>query len=137
MRAVLKVMSLAAFAVALSACALLAPMGRDDDARRAAKVTLAAYATTQQAMLIYGRLPDCAPEATTFALCKKHDIWAKIKAADKLAVTAITQATPVLNGAEADAGQLLNALAAIQTVHIAVKEASDAMKAPIAPPGST
>lgn len=137
MRAALRVLSAAALAVALAACALLAPIGADDDARRAAKITLAAYETTQQAMLIYGRLPDCAPETTTFRLCKKHDIWVKIKAADKLAVTAITQATPVLNGAEVDAGQLVAALAAIANVRAAVTEAADAMKTPVAPPGSS
>ncbi len=137
MRAVLRVMSGAALAVALAACALLAPLGVDDEARRGAKITLAAYETTQQAILIYGRLPDCAPETTTFRLCKQHGIWVKIKAADRLAVTAITQATPILNGEQADAGQLVAALAAIANVRAAVKEASDAMKAPVAPPGSS
>ena len=63
MRTVINVQFAVFAAIALTACALLAPLGRDDEARRAGKVTLAAYETTQQAILIYGRLPTCDPEA--------------------------------------------------------------------------
>ncbi len=137
MKTILNIMTAASVAVLLAACALLRPLGADDEARRAAKVTLAAYETTQQAMLIYGRLPDCMAEATALRLCKQHGLWVKIKAADKAAVVAIVQATPVLNGETADAGQLVKALIAIAAVRAAVKEAGDAMRDPVAPPGST
>jgi hypothetical protein len=121
-------MATAVLAVALAACALLAPLGRDDEARRVAKVTLAAYETTQQAILIYGRLPTCDVEAGVVRLCKDRGIWARIKVVEKAATTAIAEATPVLNGTDADAGQLVAALVAIENVKNAVGEAQAKLK---------
>ena len=128
MKTVLRTMTLACTAIALAACALLAPLGKDDEARRAAKVTLAAYETTQQAILIYGRLPTCAPDVGP--LCKDHDAWQKIKIVEKAASKSIAEATPVLNGSSADVGQLLTALRAIEAVKAAVVEAQVKLKAP-------
>ena len=110
--------------IALTACALLAPLGKDDDARRAAKVTLAAYETTQQAILIYGRLPTCQ-ETGGVQLCKSREIWSKIKIVEATATKALAEATPVLNGTEADAGQLVAALMAIENVRAAVRDAQE------------
>lgn len=115
-------------AIALTACALLAPLGHDDDARRAAKITLTAYETTQQAILIYGRLPTCDAEAGAVRLCKQREVWAKIKIVEATATRAIAEATPVLNGAEADAGQLVAALMAIENVKTAVADAQTKLK---------
>lgn len=112
----------------LSGCAALAPLGKDDEARRAAKVTLTAYEATQQAMLIYGRLPTCDETVGVIKFCKNGKLWVKIKAVEKAATTAIAEATPVLNGTEPDAGQLLAALSAIENVKNAVKEAQETMK---------
>ncbi len=138
MNSILKTFAAATLMLAVAACALLAPIGADDEARRTAKVTLAAYETAQQAILIYGRLPDCAPEAASFRLCKQRGLWLKIKAAEKAATTAIAEATPVLNGAQVDAGQLVAALGAIEAVKDAVAEAQGAMAPPKpAPRGST
>lgn len=123
MRAILNTLAAAYIAAALTACALLAPMALDTDARRAAKVTLTAYEATQQAILIYGRLPTCDEEAPAIRLCKDGTLWAKIKAVEAAATAAIAAATPVLNGTEADAGQLIAALVAIENVKSAVTEA--------------
>jgi len=123
MRTILKTMAAACFAVAITACALLVPLGKDDEARRAAKITLAAYETTQQAILIYGRLPTCDPEAEVIRLCKDRELWGKIKAVERAATTAIAEATPVLNGTKVDAGELVAAFAAIENVKAAVKQA--------------
>ena len=140
MRTVINVQFAVFAAIALTACALLAPMGADDEARRGAKITLAAYETTQQAILIYGRLPTCSPrlslegeglgdaEAGMIRLCKQREVWAKIKIVEAAATHAIAEATPVLNGAEADAGQLVAALMAIENVRAAVTEAQTKMK---------
>jgi uncharacterized protein (UPF0548 family) len=128
LRPVIVTMAAASFAVALAACALLAPLGKDDEARRAAKVTLAAYETTQQAILIYGRLPTCDAEAGLVRFCKDREVWTRIKVVEKAATTAIAEATPVLNGAEADAGQLVAALMAIENVKNAVGEAQTKLK---------
>jgi len=128
LRPVINTMAAASFAVALAACALLAPLGHDDEARRAAKVTLAAYETTQQAILIYGRLPTCDAEAGLVRLCKDREVWARIKVVEKAATTAIAEATPVLNGTEVDAGQLVAALMAIANVKNAVGEAQTKLK---------
>jgi hypothetical protein len=123
MRTVINVQFAVFVAIALTACALLAPLGKDDEARRAAKVTLAAYETTQQAILIYGRLPTCDEEAGFVHLCKDRETWIKIKIVEAAATKAIAAATPVLNGSEVDAGQLVAALAAIEDVKGAVKDA--------------
>lgn len=148
MRRALTTMAAAITAVMLTACALLAPLGKDDEARRAANVTLAAYETMQQAILIYGRLPTCfprrspegegqggplEPSAATANLrpariCKDKDVWAKIKIVEATATQALAEATPVLNGSEADAGQLVAALMAIENVKNAVKDAQTKFK---------
>lgn len=130
MRTLLRVQAAMIAAIVLTACALLQPLGgADAQARRAAKVTLAAYETTQQAILIYGRLPTCGP-AEPSRICKDREVWAKIKIVEKAATTAIAEATPVLNGSEADAGQLVGALNAILRVRDVVKEAQTKLAAP-------
>ena len=116
MRTVINIQLAVFAAIGLTACALLAPLGRDDEARRAAKITLAAYETTQQAILIYGRLPTCDAQAGVVRLCKQRAVWAKIKIVEAAATRAIAAATPVLNGSEADAGQLVAALMAMENV---------------------
>jgi hypothetical protein len=123
MRAVLNTLAAAYLAVAFTACALLQPLGHDGEARRAAKVTLTAYEATQRAILIYGRLPTCDAQAGAVRFCKDAATWAKIKIVEAAATKAIAAATPVLNGAEADAGQLVAALIAIEEVKAAVKQA--------------
>lgn len=128
LRPVINTLATASLAVALAACALLAPLGEDDEARRAAKVTLTAYEATQQAILIYGRLPTCDAEAGLVRLCKDREVWARIKIVEKAATIAIAEATPVLNGTEADAGQLVAALMAIQNVKSAVAEAQTKLR---------
>ncbi|MBL8783150.1 MAG: hypothetical protein JNL06_19620 [Alphaproteobacteria bacterium] len=128
LRLVLNTIAAAYVAAAMTACALLAPLGHDDDARRAAKITLAAYETTQQAILIYGRLPTCDAEAGAVRLCKDRATWTRIKIVEKAASSAIAEATPVLNGTKADAGQLVAALLAIENVKNAVGEAQSKLK---------
>jgi hypothetical protein len=128
MRLVLNTIAVAYVAAAVAACALLAPLGHDDEARRVAKVTLAAYETTQQAILIYGRLPTCDPEAGVVRLCKDRAVWTRIKIVERTASAAIAEATPVLNGTSADAGQLVAALMAIEKVKNAVGEAQTKLK---------
>ena len=120
MKAVVRTLVASCFAVGLSACALLQPLARDDDARRAAKVTLTAYEATQQAILIYGHLPTCDAEAGLVRLCKQRTTWRRIKTVEAHATKAIAAATPVLNGSEVDAGQLAAALIAIEDVKAAV-----------------
>lgn len=139
MNTILRTLGLAATGVLLAACALLQPIGKDDDARKAARVALAAYETTQQAALIYGRLKPCDPDPKSAfdRFCRNASVWAKIKAADKAAVTAIVAATPVLNAEKADAGELVAALAAIATVRQAVGEAVAQISGPKAQPGAT
>jgi len=121
MRRILNLGLIVSIVACLTACALLAPFGAEDGARRVAKVTLSAYETTQQAILIYGRLPDCAER--TPKICKDKVVWAKLKVVEATATRAISEATPVLNGSRADAGQLVAALAAIENVKTAVQEA--------------
>jgi hypothetical protein len=128
LRLVMNTMAAAYIAAAVSACALLAPLGHDDQARRAAKITLAAYETTQQAILIYGRLPTCDAEAGVVRLCKDRTVWTRIKIVETAASVAIAEATPVLNGSELDAGQLVAALMAIENVKNAVGEAQTKLK---------
>jgi hypothetical protein len=121
-------MAAAYVAAALAACALLAPLGREDEARRTAKITLAAYETTQQAILIYGRLPTCDQEAGVVRLCKDRVVWMRLKVVEKAASVAVAEATPVLNGSTVDAGQLVAALIAIENVKNAVSEAQAKLK---------
>ncbi len=128
MRGIVNTLLASSVAVGLTACALLQPLGRDDEARRAAKLTLAAYETTQQAILIYGRLPTCDAEAGVIRLCKQRLLWSRIKIVDATATKAIAEATPVLNGTEVDAGQLVAALVAIENVKTAIARAQEQLK---------
>lgn len=128
MRGIVNTLLALSVAVGLTACALLQPLGRDDEARRAAKLTLAAYETTQQAILIYGRLPTCDAEAGVIRLCKQRLLWSHIKIVDATATKAIAEATPVLNGTEVDAGQLVAALVAIENVKTAITRAQEQLK---------
>lgn len=128
MRGIVNTLLASSVAVGLTACALLQPLGRDDEARRAAKLTLAAYETTQQAILIYGRLPTCDAEAGVIRLCKQRLLWSRIKIVDATATKAIAEATPVLNGTEVDAGQLVAALVAIENVKTAITRAQEQLK---------
>jgi hypothetical protein len=137
MKTILNAMAATFAAIALAACALLSPLGADDEVRYGAKVALAAYETTQQAILIYGRLPACDAEAEVVRFCRDRALWAKIKAAEKAAVEAIVAAEPVLNATAIDAGQIAKALAAIATVNAALREAQAQIMGPRAPRGST
>ena len=136
MRTILNTMAAAYVAIVITACALLAPLGQDDEARRAARITLTAYETTQQAILIYGRLPTCDEEAGVIRFCKDRHTWEKIKAVEKAATTAIAGALPVLNGTKIDTGELVGALIAIENVKAAIKEAQTKLKGPSPIPAS-
>ncbi len=105
-----------------TACALLAPHQLDGSARRAAAMTLETYAILQQAVLIYGHLPACTTPPQVH-LCRDREHWLRIRAAEKAATEAIAAATPVLNAEEIDTGQVLRALAAIDTVTRALSDA--------------
>lgn len=139
MKTILQAMAATSAAILLTACALLAPMRADDEARQGAKVALAAYELTQRAALIYGNLKPCDPDprAAFDYICRNAGVWAKIRAADKAALTAIVAATPVLNAETVDTGQIMNALAAIATVKAAVNEALTQIKGPKVPAGAT
>ena len=128
MRAILNTLAAATVATLLAACALLQPLDADDDARRAAKITLTAYEATQQAILIYGRLPRCDTPAAVAPLCRDAKLWTKIKTVEAAATKAIAAATPVLNGAEVDSGQLAAALIAIDQVKQAIAQAQTNLK---------
>lgn len=139
MKTILQAMTATFVAVAVTACALLAPIGVDDEARQGAKVALAAYELTQRAALIYGNLKPCDPDPKSAfeRICRDAGVWAKIKAADKGAVAAILAATPVLNAEKADTGQILKALNAIATVKAAVNEALTQIQGPKPAAGAT
>ncbi|MFM9863605.1 MAG: hypothetical protein ACKVRO_08360 [Micropepsaceae bacterium] len=128
MRAILNTLAVATIATLLAACALLQPLDADDDARRAAKITLTAYEATQQAILIYGRLPPCDAPAAVGPLCRDAKLWTKIKTVEAAATRAIAAATPVLNGESADTGQLIAALIAIGEVKQAMADAQTNLK---------
>jgi len=110
-----------ALAVGLVSCA------GNQSALKTAKVTLSAYETAQQGMIIYGSLDTC-PKSKP--ICKDAKLWARIKAADLVATTAIAEATPVLNGTEADLGQVLKAYEAIEKVKDAFTEAKTKFNEP-------
>lgn len=131
MKTILRAMAAASAAVLLSACALLAPMRADDDARYAANVTLTAYEATQQALLLYGRLPNCDPANGALRFCKRDRLWQKIKIVEAAASKSIYAALPVLNGTKADAGELVAAVTAIAKVTAAVREAQAALADPV------
>jgi hypothetical protein len=99
----------------------MASCAGNQTAMTSAKVTLSAYETVQQGMIIYGSLETC-PKSKP--ICKDHELWQKIKAAELVATTAIVEATPVLNGTEADLGQALKAYEAIEKVREAFVEAN-------------
>jgi hypothetical protein len=130
MKSLVRINTLFVVALALSACAWFGPLEIGQDARRNAKVALTAYEATQQAMLIYGRLPGCDMETGVVRFCRDSGVWRKIKAADRLATAAITSAAPVLQGEAPDAGEVVAALSAIAQVQAALREAQDKLTGP-------
>ena len=128
MKAILNTLATAYIAMMLTACALLQPLHADDEARRAAKVTLAAYEAAQQAILICGRLPACETPTAMAPLCRDAKLWTKIKTVEAAATKAILAATPVLSAKTADTGQLVAALIAIESVKQALAEAQTKLK---------
>lgn len=119
-----RVLTALCMAVVLTACTWTQDLV-DNDVRRKAKVALAAYEATQQAMLIYGHLPACDPASGVLRFCRDAVIWSKVKAADKIAVIAINQAAPVLQGEATDTGQIIGALTAIENVKNVLREAQE------------
>ncbi len=97
MKTIVQVLFAASTATLLTACALLQPL--DADARRTARIVLTAYEATQQAILIYGRLPDCEPNLPP--LCKDPALWRKLKAADATATRAIATGADAVMAIEA------------------------------------
>lgn len=122
MKLIVNVLIACTTAIMATACALLAPLDLDRDARRAAQITLQSYTVLQQAVLIYGQLPYCT-DPPVFHLCKKQQHWLRVRAAEKAATEAIAASTPVLNAEEVDASQLLQALEAIDKVSRALADA--------------
>lgn len=128
MKTIVRGLLSASILVVATACALLRPVGVGDEARRAANITLTAYEALQQAILIYGRLPTCDVEAGLMRLCKDRDLWRRIKVVEAAATRTISEAAPVLNGEEIDAGQLVAAAVAIEGVRRAIDDANARLK---------
>lgn len=123
MRNILHVLFAATLTTGITACALLQQTGTEDEAMRAAKVALTAYADfVQPAIITYGQLPTCGPTAQK-PLCKDAGAWAKLKAADAAATSSIVAAQGVLDGSSSDRGQLAQAIADITAAQSAFKEA--------------
>ena len=122
MKTIINVLVASCTLVLATACALLAPMNLDAEARRAAGITLQSYAVLQQAVLIYARLPDCTTPPATH-ICRREPQWQRLRAAEKAATAAIAAATPVLNAEVIDTGELVNVLGAIDAVRAALAEA--------------
>ena len=123
MQRILHVLFAATLTTGITACALLQATGTDDEAMRAAKVALTAYADfVQPAIITYGQLPTCGPAAPK-PLCKDAGAWAKLKAADTAATSSIVAAQAVLDGSSSDTGQLAQAIADINAAQAAFKQA--------------
>ena len=123
MRRILHVLFAATITAGVAACALLQQTGTDDQARRAARVALTAYADfVQPAIITYGQLPTCGPTAAK-PLCKDAGAWAKLKTADAAATSSIVAAQSVLEGTTADNGQVAQAIADINAAQAAFKQA--------------
>lgn len=96
--------------LAIGACTTAQTDSVKGSALKATQVALTTYADVfQPAVLAYGRLPAC-PQAV---LCKDPATITKLKAADLAVSSTLEAARPVLDGGQADAGQLANALQAI------------------------
>ena len=126
MRTILNLLLASCTAMAATACALLQPIHADDEARYSAKLVLTTYAATQQAIILYGRLPTC--DLTQSRLCKDKHVWVKLKATEAIATTAIAAAEPILNAQAIDTGQIIAALHAMQTVTETMRRAQETLK---------
>jgi hypothetical protein len=123
MQRILHVLFAATLTTCITACALLEQTGTGDEAMRAAKVALTAYADfVQPAIITYGQLPTCGPAAPK-PLCKDAGAWTKLKAADAAATSSIVAAQAVLEGSSSDTGQIAQAIADITAAQSAFKEA--------------
>ena len=126
MKTIVNVLVASCTLVLATACALLSPFSLDSDARKAAGLTLQTYAVLQQAVLIYGHLPDCTTPPVLH-ICRRHEAWRRLQMAEKAATQAIAAAAPVLNANEIDTGQVVAALGAIEKVREALAEAQTAV----------
>jgi hypothetical protein len=122
MKTIVNVLVASCTLVLATACALLSPLNLDGDARKAAGLTLQTYAVLQQAVLIYGHLPECTTPPVVH-ICRRHEAWRRLQTAEKAATQAIAAAAPVLSAGEIDTGQIVAAIGAIDTVREALAEA--------------
>lgn len=129
MRTITNILVASITLVLATACALLAPLQLDAGARRAAAMTLETYAVLQQAVLIYGSLPSCTTPPIRH-LCRNEWHWHRIRAAEQAATEAVAAAAPVLNADEADAGQLVGALVAIDRLTQSLADARKQLAEP-------
>lgn len=85
----------------------------EQDAVRGSYIAINAYADVYQpAVLMYGRLPVCAPSAPK--LCHDIAVYADLKAADLAATNSIIAARAVLSGKKSVTGtELSDAITAI------------------------
>ncbi len=87
--------------------------GLEQDAVRGSYIAINAYADVYQpAVLMYGQLPPCGPNAPK--LCHDKDVYADLKAADLAATKSILAARAVLSGKSSVTGtELSDAMTAI------------------------
>lgn len=127
MKTIVNVLVACVTLILATACALLAPFSLDADARRAAALTLQSYAVLQQAILVYAHLPLCTTPPVVH-ICRRAADWQRVQAAEQAATTAISAAAPVLDATQPDAGEVLAALDAIETVRKALADAQGAWR---------
>lgn len=97
--------------------------------RRSAHVSLVTYHEfVQGAMLQYGQLPTCSDEAPKVKLCKDHDAWQKIKAAEAAATNSILAAEATLLGDDIDTQAIIVAMDRIEYAKSLILEAPGGTK---------
>lgn len=108
-------------------CASASDSATAASAKTALATALTAYADVfQPAILVYGRLPRCP---STTPLCGNQSIVDKLKAADAAVTAAANAAQPIVDGKAPDGGQIMAAMAAINSAEVSIAS-SGALAAP-------
>ena len=90
---------------------------------RAAKTALTVWSLTQDAILVYGRLPYCDPELPDLHVCKGRASWAKVKAIEAQTSAVVLAAKPIVEAGTDDAAFLMGVVAAVNDGFVAVNQA--------------
>lgn len=90
---------------------------------KAAKTSLIVWRITQDAVLVYGRLPACDPAIPDAKVCRSAGAWDKIKSVELTTTAAILAARPLVEAGSDDIAFLAGVVTTVNNAQIAIAQA--------------